>query len=77
MITRLYNTEEDPAYCSFIWGGNLSSNDLVLGTAANVSHIYSNDLRDDIYTVSARPRTHTHTQIRVIEEEKKKVVKLA
>ncbi|KAM8719406.1 hypothetical protein ACLKA7_012028 [Drosophila subpalustris] len=57
MLTRLYNTEEDPAYCSFIWGANLSSNDLVLGTAANVSHIYSNDLRDDLYTDVEDPRT--------------------
>ncbi|XP_054727473.1 uncharacterized protein LOC129237084 [Anastrepha obliqua] len=24
MITRLYNTEEDPALCSLIWGRNLS-----------------------------------------------------
>jgi len=34
MITRLYNTEEDPAYCSFIWGSNLTSSAEVL--AANV-----------------------------------------
>lgn len=25
MITRLYNTEEDPALCSLIWGRNLSA----------------------------------------------------
>lgn len=55
MITRLYNTEEDPAYCSVIWGANLtSSNDLVLDTttATNATHIFANDLRDDLYVVS-------------------------
>ncbi|XP_060663657.1 probable G-protein coupled receptor B0563.6 isoform X1 [Drosophila nasuta] len=63
MITRLYNTEEDPAYCSFIWGGNLSSNDLVLGTPANASQIFSNDLRDDIYTQDVEdPRTESLRQ---------------
>lgn len=55
MITRLYNTEEDPAYCSFIWGGaNLSNgNELVLGnTASNGSHLFTNELRGDLYAVS-------------------------
>ncbi|KRF82165.1 probable G-protein coupled receptor B0563.6 isoform X1 [Drosophila virilis] len=60
MITRLYNTEEDPAYCSFIWGANLtSSNDLVLGTTANSTHIYANDLRDDLYADVEDPRTES------------------
>lgn len=56
MITRLYNTEEDPAYCSFIWGGaNLSNgNELVLSnTASNGSHVFTNELRGDLYAVSA------------------------
>ncbi|XP_030244328.1 probable G-protein coupled receptor B0563.6 isoform X1 [Drosophila navojoa] len=58
MITRLYNTEEDPAYCSVIWGANLtSSSDLVLGTATNATHIYANDLRDDLYADVEDPRT--------------------
>lgn len=55
MITRLYNTEEDPAYCSFIWGGaNLSNgNELVLSnTASNGSHVFTNELRGDLYAVS-------------------------
>ncbi|XP_030080125.1 probable G-protein coupled receptor B0563.6 isoform X3 [Drosophila hydei] len=60
MITRLYNTEEDPAYCSVIWGANLtSSNDLVLDTttATNATHIFANDLRDDLYVDVEDPRT--------------------
>jgi len=50
MITRLYNTEEDPAYCSFIWGSNLTSSAEVL--AANATSVFSSDLRDDFYRVS-------------------------
>jgi len=51
MITRLYNTEEDPAYCSFIWGSNLTSSVDVL--AANATSVFSSALRDDFYRVSA------------------------
>ncbi|XP_033250102.1 probable G-protein coupled receptor B0563.6 isoform X1 [Drosophila miranda] len=59
MITRLYHTEEDPAYCSFIWGSNLSSSTDVLDAAANATPVFGTDLRDDIYRDVEDPRTQT------------------
>ncbi|KRF98198.1 uncharacterized protein Dwil_GK19873 [Drosophila willistoni] len=60
MITRLYNTEEDPAYCSFIWGANLSStNDVLLATATNETSVFGSDLRDDFYRDVEDPRTES------------------
>ncbi|XP_017034628.1 probable G-protein coupled receptor B0563.6 [Drosophila kikkawai] len=58
MITRLYNTEEDPAYCSFIWGSNLSSTTDVLAAAGNSSPVFT-DLRDDFYRDVEDPRTES------------------
>ncbi|XP_037726138.1 probable G-protein coupled receptor B0563.6 isoform X3 [Drosophila subpulchrella] len=57
MITRLYNTEEDPAYCSFIWGSNLTSSAEVL--AANATSVFGSDLRDDFYRDVEDPRTES------------------
>ncbi|XP_016979839.1 probable G-protein coupled receptor B0563.6 isoform X2 [Drosophila rhopaloa] len=56
MITRLYNTEEDPAYCSFIWGANLTSSADVL---ANATSVFNTDLRDDFYRDVEDPRTES------------------
>ncbi|XP_030379161.1 probable G-protein coupled receptor B0563.6 [Scaptodrosophila lebanonensis] len=56
MIRRLYNTVEDPAYCSFIWGDNLTnSNDLAGGS--NSTSLFTSDLRDDFYSDVEDPRT--------------------
>lgn len=44
MLTQLYTTEEDPALCSIIWGGNFTvtpvvhENDSQAITAASTSH---------------------------------------
>lgn len=58
MITRLYHTEEDPAYCSFIWGANLSNgNDLL----SNGTSVYPRELRDDLYAVSGKSNQLSHT----------------
>ncbi|KAH8409095.1 hypothetical protein KR009_006824 [Drosophila setifemur] len=56
MITRLYNTEEDPAYCSFIWGTNLST--ATTDVLANTSE-FGGELRDDFYRDVEDPRTES------------------
>ncbi|KAH8323786.1 hypothetical protein KR067_000265 [Drosophila pandora] len=65
MITRLYHTEEDPAYCSFIGGSNISSisssisSSDVLATSANATPVFGSDLRDDFYRDVEDPRTES------------------
>ncbi|EDV95168.1 GH17794 [Drosophila grimshawi] len=54
MITRLYNTEEDPVYCSFVWGANVSNG---RSHAANSSALYPDDMRDDWFADAEDPRT--------------------